>query len=124
MCGIDCNSCQNKFFVNSPLEVKGNYENALDFAPHLFRLLVSVSLDIPFKYPCTAYDFFPGYFYKRCQGLRSILLEISSNFDAVPLWDSMGNHNRRDTGLQIKGRKKSAHPPSCVKSSTVTPKIC
>jgi L-lysine 2,3-aminomutase len=30
VCGIDCLVCQNKFFVNNPLDVKENYEHALD----------------------------------------------------------------------------------------------
>jgi hypothetical protein len=43
--GIDCLACQDKFFVNNLLDVKENYEHALEFVFHLSRLLVSVSLD-------------------------------------------------------------------------------
>jgi hypothetical protein len=31
VCGIDCLACQDEFFVNNPLDVKGNYEHALHF---------------------------------------------------------------------------------------------
>jgi hypothetical protein len=37
LCGIDCLTCQGKFFVNIPLEVKENDEHALGFALHLSR---------------------------------------------------------------------------------------
>jgi hypothetical protein len=33
VCGIDYLACQDKFFVNNPLDVKENYEHALDFSP-------------------------------------------------------------------------------------------
>jgi hypothetical protein len=41
----NCLACQNKLFINSPLDVKANDEHAPGFALHLSRLSVSVSLD-------------------------------------------------------------------------------
>jgi hypothetical protein len=41
----------------------------------------------------------------------------------VPLSDPSRNRIRPDTRLQIKGRNKSAWPPSCVKFCSLTPKI-
>jgi hypothetical protein len=41
VCGIDCLACQDKFFVNNPLDVKENDEHALDFAHHLSCLFWS-----------------------------------------------------------------------------------
>jgi hypothetical protein len=37
VCGIDCLACQDKFFVNNPLDVKENYEHAPDFTFRLSR---------------------------------------------------------------------------------------
>jgi hypothetical protein len=34
---IDCLACQDEFFVNNPLDVKGNDEHALDFTRPLSR---------------------------------------------------------------------------------------
>jgi hypothetical protein len=36
--GIDCLARQDEFFVNCTLDVKENYERALDFSVHLSRL--------------------------------------------------------------------------------------
>jgi hypothetical protein len=41
ICGIGCLACQDEFYVNNSLDVKENYEHALDFAPHLLRLFWS-----------------------------------------------------------------------------------
>jgi hypothetical protein len=38
VCRFDSLACQDKFFVNNPLDVKENGERALDFALHLSRL--------------------------------------------------------------------------------------
>jgi hypothetical protein len=38
VCRNDCLACQDEFFVNSPLDIKENYEHALDFAHHLSHL--------------------------------------------------------------------------------------
>jgi hypothetical protein len=38
VCGTDSLACQDEFFVNTPLDIKGNDEHALDFALHLSRL--------------------------------------------------------------------------------------
>jgi hypothetical protein len=35
VCGIDCLACQDKFFVNNPLDAKENDEHFLDFALYL-----------------------------------------------------------------------------------------
>jgi hypothetical protein len=81
---------------------------------------VSVSSD----FPCTANAFFPGRLSNHCQRLRRTPYEICTKFDAVSLSDPSRNHISPDTRLEIKGRKKSARPPSCVKFCTLTPKIC
>jgi hypothetical protein len=38
VCGIDWLACHVEFFVNNPLDIKENYEHALDFALLLSRL--------------------------------------------------------------------------------------
>jgi hypothetical protein len=48
ICGIDCSSFQDEFFVNNLLDVKENYDHALDLALHLSRLF-SVPLRLDFK---------------------------------------------------------------------------
>jgi putative salt-induced outer membrane protein YdiY len=97
--------------VNNPLGVKENYEHALEFALYLSRFLsVSVSLD----FPCTAQAFFLDHFSNHCQGLRHTFSEFCTKFDAVPLWDTSRNRTRQDKRLQIKGRKESALPFSCL----------
>jgi hypothetical protein len=35
VCETDCLACQDEFFVNSPFDVKENYEYVLDFGFHL-----------------------------------------------------------------------------------------
>jgi hypothetical protein len=46
VCRTDCLACQDKFFVNNPLNGKENYERVFDFAFHVSRLfLASVSSD-------------------------------------------------------------------------------
>jgi hypothetical protein len=80
---------------------------------------VSMSLD----FPCTAHASFPERLSNHRQGLRRTFSEIFTNSDAVPFWGSSRNRIRPDTRLQIKGRKKSARPTSCVKFCTPTPKI-
>jgi hypothetical protein len=56
--------------------------------------------------------------------LQHTLSEICTKFDACCLSDSSQSHIRPDTRFQIKGHKKSARPPNCVKFCTLTPKIC
>jgi hypothetical protein len=68
--------------------------------------------------------FFPEGLSNDCQGLRCIFSEICAKYDARSLSDPLWNHISPDTRLQIKGRKKSARLPSCVKFCTSTPKIC
>jgi hypothetical protein len=113
-------ACQDEFFVNSPLDLKENYEHALDFALHLFRLFsVSVSLDIP----CTAHAFFPASLYNHCQCFRRISSEIFTKLYSVCSSDLSQNRTGPDIRLKIKGRKTSTNPPSCVKFYKLTPKI-
>jgi hypothetical protein len=75
-------------------------------------------------FACTAHAFFPGRLSNHCQGLCGAISKICRKFDPVPLSDPSRNRIRPETRLQIKGRKKSARPPSCVKFCTLTPKIC
>jgi hypothetical protein len=48
---IGCLACQDKFFVNSPLNLKENDEHSLNFALQLSHM--------PFEHPCMAHAFFP-----------------------------------------------------------------
>jgi hypothetical protein len=84
--------------------------------------LFSVSVSLGF--PCTAHAFFPERVSNHCQGLRRTFTQICTKLDAVPLPDPPWNRIRPHTRLQIKGRKTSARPPSCVKYCILTPKIC
>jgi hypothetical protein len=120
---IHCVACKDEFFVNSSLNVKENYECALDFALHLSCLFsISVSSDFPYK----AHAVLSERLSNHCQGLRRTLSEICAKFDAVALSDPLRNRIRPDTGLQIqiKGLKKSTRQPSCVKCCILTFKIC
>jgi hypothetical protein len=81
---------------------------------------VSVNLDSLY----TAHAFFPERLSNYCQDLHHTFSDIYTKFAAVPLLDPLQNHIRPVTRLQIKGHKKSAHPPSWVKFCTLTPKIC
>jgi hypothetical protein len=93
VCGSVCLACHDEFFVTSPLDVKGDDEDALDGTLHLSLLFRSSS-------------------YAR------VLLVLSSpkaclisarvcrtTLDAVSLSDPSQNRIRPDTRLQIKGRK-------------------
>jgi hypothetical protein len=84
--------------VNSPLDVKGNEKRALYFA--------CVRLMLPSPNACLiSVALFPRF----AQHLMLFLCRI---------------HREIASRLQIKGRKKSARPPSCVKYCTLTSKIC
>jgi hypothetical protein len=82
---------------------------------------VSVSLDMPFKHPCTAHACIPKLLPNHCQGLCHTFSEICTKFD---VHTRCGIHRGIASWLQVKGHKKSACPPSCMKSYTLTPKIC
>jgi hypothetical protein len=83
-------------------------------------------LIMPFKHLCTAPAFFPECLSNHCQGLRTFFQDSHKIWCtlAVPLSDPFQNCIGPDTQLQIKGRKKSACPPACLKLCTLTPKIC
>jgi hypothetical protein len=106
--------------VNNPLDFEINDENALDFALQL-SLPFSVSVSLSLDFPCRAHAFFPERQLHHCRDLCRNFTEICTKCDAVPLEDPSRNQVTR---LRIKGRKKSAHPPSCVKLCTLTSKIC
>jgi hypothetical protein len=74
-------------------------------------------------FPSTAHAFFPERLSTNSQSLRRTFSEICTQFDAVPLSNPSRNRIRSDTRLKIKGRKKPAHPPSCMKFCTLTAKI-
>jgi hypothetical protein len=111
-------TCRGELFVRNPLDVTENYEHALDFALHLSRPFLSLD------FSCTPLAFFSERLSNHCQGLRRILSTIFTQFHAVLLSDPSRNSIRPHTRLQMKGRKKSAHPPSWVKFCTLTLKIC
>jgi hypothetical protein len=60
----------------------------------------------------------------HCQGYRRTFSQMCTKYDDFPLSYSSRNRIRLDTWLQIKGRKRSALPPSSVKCCTPSPKIC
>jgi hypothetical protein len=106
--------------VNNPFDIKESDVHAFGFALHMsHHFFVSVSLDFPYA----VHALFPERLSNHGQGLRCTLSEICTKCDAVPLSDPSRNRIRTP-GLQIKGRKKSACPPSCVKFCTLTPEMC
>jgi hypothetical protein len=112
---------RDEFFVNNPPWCQRKWwAYSWLWSQPLLPFSVSVSLG----FTCLAHAFFPERLSDRCQGLRSTFSEICTKFDAIPLLDPSYNCIRPFTQLQIKGRKKSEHPPSSVKFCTVTPKIC
>jgi hypothetical protein len=115
MCGIDWLACQDEFFMNDHLDVKGNDEHALDFALQLSRRF---SVSASFDFPCTAHTLFPERLCNRYQDLRHTLSEISTKVDVAPLSDPSRNR------LQMRRRKKSERPRICVNLCILTPKTC
>jgi hypothetical protein len=73
---------QDKFFLNNPLGIKENDEHALDFSP-IVPFSVWVSLDMPFKHPCTALAFFSEGLSNHWQSLCLTLSEICTKFEHV-----------------------------------------
>jgi hypothetical protein len=111
VCGIDCLACQ---------DIRENYEHALDFALHC---LASFRCRSVWTFRAQLMPSSPN----ACPIIARIshtFSEIYTKFDAVPFLDPSWNRIGPDTRLQIKGRKESAHPPSCVKFCISTPKIC
>jgi hypothetical protein len=96
-CRIDCLACQDKFFVNNPLDVKENDKHSV-----LVRL----------GFLCTAHAFFPECLYNHYQDLRRTFSKICTKFDAVPLSDPPWSHIRPVTWLQIKGKNQHLY---CMK---------
>jgi hypothetical protein len=91
-----------EFFVNNPLDVKENYEHALDFAFRLSRLF-----EFGHAIQTHVYDshFLPVRLSDHRQGLRYTLSDICTKFDAVPLSDTSRNRIKPDTRLKTKGHK-------------------
>jgi hypothetical protein len=108
-----------RIFVNIPLDIKENDEHALDFALQMSRLFFFRS-----TLNQELHSFFPERLSNQYQCLRRTFSDICTNFDASSLSGPRRNRIRPDTQLQIKRRKKSAHPASCVKFYILTPKIC
>jgi hypothetical protein len=116
MHGIDRLACQDEFFVNDPLDVKKDYEYALDF----FSSAVSpFSVSVSFDFLCTAHAFFPEFLSNHY-----IFSEICTEFIAFLFLNPSRNRIEPDIILQIKGRKRSAHLSTSLKFCTLTPKIC
>jgi hypothetical protein len=89
-----------------------------------FTCLALFSVSLSFSSPCMAYAVLPPErLFNHCRCLCLQFSEICSNCNAVTLLDPSRNRIRPDTRLQIKGRKESAHPISCLKFYTLTPKI-
>jgi hypothetical protein len=76
------------------------------------------------KFRVKSHAFFLKRLSNHCQGLHCSFSEICIKSYAVHLSDPIQRHTRQDTRLQAKERKKSTHPPTCVKFCTLTSKIC
>jgi hypothetical protein len=60
VCGIDCSTCQDEFFVKNHLDIKQSDEHALDFSLHLPHILrSSLKPSMPLTHSHTAHAFFP-----------------------------------------------------------------
>jgi hypothetical protein len=83
--------------------------------------LVSVSSDFSIQTPVYGSCFLP-----QMLVIAKIyhFFRICTRLDAPWLSDPSWNCIRPDIQLHIKGHKKSACPPSCMKFCTLTPKIC
>jgi hypothetical protein len=104
-------ACQTKFFVNNPLDVKENYEHALDFfSSPVSPFSVYLEPSMPFELLCTAHAFFPKHL--SSQGLRPNFSEICTKVDAVLLSDPSRNRIWPDIRLNIKRRKNQHIPPA------------
>jgi hypothetical protein len=109
---------RQKFLVNNPLDGKENYEHALNCALHfplgrvlLFLRAITVNSalitsDNSGQEGCT---------------VIGVLTKLFTDVDMLLL---LTNCQKPHTQLQIKGRKKSTRPSSCMKFCTLTPKIC
>jgi hypothetical protein len=104
-------ACQDEFFVCNPLDVKDN-EQAVDLALHLSCLPWSQRVQT-----------FLAWFMLSFLGLYCSPSEICIKSDVISMSGPSQNDIMPDTWQQIKGHKKSAHPSSCVKFRTLTPKI-
>jgi hypothetical protein len=103
-------ACHDKLFVNNPLDIKENDEHAPDFSLHLSCLLRSQWVWI-------------FHFQLMLSSLNAclitamvsvVLFQDVHKINAVPLLDPSWNRIRPDIRLQIKGCKKTTHPPNCV----------
>jgi hypothetical protein len=56
--------------------------------------------------------------------LTEFLADVNTLLLLISCQNPGRNHIRPDTRLQIKGRKKSARSPCCMKFCTLTPKVC
>jgi hypothetical protein len=119
--GIDCLGCQDKFFVNNPLDVKESDEPALDFALHLSCLIWSRWV-WTFRLRLILSSLIACLIIGRVS--FALFSEICTKFDDVSILGPLRNCIRPDSWLQIKGHKESAHPPTCLKFCTLTPKMC
>jgi hypothetical protein len=94
ICGIGYLACQDEFFVNNPLDVKGSDEHAPDFTLRLSRhFSVFPEPSMSFEHPCTVHTFFPEYLSNHYHGLCCTFSEICTKFDAVPLLDPLSYYN-------------------------------
>jgi hypothetical protein len=101
-CGLDCLACQDKFFVNNPLDVKGSDERAL----HLCRLFLSRRVrTFPMKHPCTTQAFISDRTFNHCQGLRCTSPRCAQSWAGRRCEDPSRSPTRPDTRHQIKGYK-------------------
>jgi hypothetical protein len=109
---------QDEFFVNNPLDVRENNENAVAL---LFTCLAFFGMTLGFS--SGSLRFLLECLSDHRQGLHCTFSDICIKCNAVPLSGTSQNRIRPDTRFQIKEHKKSACPPSCMKFCTMTPKI-
>jgi hypothetical protein len=94
VCGVDCLACQDKFFVNITLDIKENYEHALDLALYLSCHFFQCALNQASHSHTHLCSFCPEHLSNHCQGLPHFLRNLQKKFDAHSLSDPSRNHIR------------------------------
>jgi hypothetical protein len=87
-----------ELFVNNPLDVKENYELALDFACHSSRFFC---LD-EFLLSCMAQAIFPKSLSDHCRGLRRTFHKICIQFDSYLVSEAIRNRIGPDSYILVR----------------------
>jgi hypothetical protein len=75
-------SMPGRIHVNSPLDVRENYEHALDLVLYLPRIFFLISVTLEFS--CTAHTFFPEGESNHCQSSVVLFTEFAAVLLSVP----------------------------------------